>query len=621
MIGRRHPTDGIAIFLKLSLFLLIALISCRSAVAGVRLLALTGDAQPGSSGPKLLSISSPTLNESGEVAFHATLMPGVGGVTPSNDEAVWRIDSSGSQLVAWAGAGSAPGAAKDPFASFQDPALEDSGSVVVAANLNSGRPGVWRLPAFGAGSMLAIAGATGVPGAGDASFELFLRPLFTAPAGATALNARLAIGAAGVSNANDQGLWLHHNGALSLVSREEVTAVPGVDGAKFRVQVASAISDQAEIAAIGTLIVGTEGVTSANAAGVWRLTADGGELIARRNAGAVPGVLNASFDALQNATINSTGRIAYSGQLALGGAVTTANNRGIWQHKEGVGELVVRSGVTVVPGVPAAAFDSFDAPLLNDAGEVLLAGSLVHGTGGVTPTTADGLWVFGDESAGRLLARSGSGGVPGVVAAEFDGFDALAFNAQGVAAVKASLLIGAGGISESNKLGLWLLGEGVSTLVARTGDVLAGRTIADLEFTAGSGGGDGRARGLNDNNQLAFKATFTNGEEGLFLYSPSGSADFTGDGAVDAADLQRWRTWFGASIGGSNADADGDGDSDGADFLVWQRQLGVIESSPSAVPEPSGGFIAALGVAALLVRRPLPSRRPGASLNACGFAS
>jgi hypothetical protein len=355
-------------------------------------------------------------------------------------------------------------------------------------------------------------------------------------------------------------------------------------------------------------------VTSSSAAGVWRFTPNGGELVARRNVGEAPGVPNALFDDLQGPTINSSGRIAYRAALAQGGPVTAANNSGIWQHDEGGGELVARTGLTAVPGVPAAMFESFADPLLNDAGEVLVAGSLVAGAGGVAASTALGVWVFGDESSGRLLARTGSGGVPGVAGAGFNGFESLAFNAQGVAAVKASLTVGVGGISESNKLGLWLLGEGVSTLVARTGDSLAGRTIADLDFTGGSGGGDGRARGLNDNNQLVFKATFTSGEEGLFLYSPAGSADFTGDGVVDGEDLQRWRAWFGANSGGPNADADGDGDSDGADFLAWQRQQGVIELSPSAVPEPSGGLIAAIGLLGLLPRRPLPRRRSRASL-------
>ncbi len=63
------------------------------------------------------------------------------------------------------------------------------------------------------------------------------------------------------------------------------------------------------------------------------------------------------------------------------------------------------------------------------------------------------------------------------------------------------------------------------------------------------------------------------------------AADFNHDNQVNGADLAVWRSSFGA---GAGADADGDGDSDGADFLVWQRQLGMTSGVPAAaaVPEP-----------------------------------
>ncbi len=62
--------------------------------------------------------------------------------------------------------------------------------------------------------------------------------------------------------------------------------------------------------------------------------------------------------------------------------------------------------------------------------------------------------------------------------------------------------------------------------------------------------------------------------------------DFNRDGHVDAADLTLWRAAFGLN---ADADGDGDGDSDGADFLVWQRQLGLgnAVASQAAVPEPA----------------------------------
>lgn len=66
----------------------------------------------------------------------------------------------------------------------------------------------------------------------------------------------------------------------------------------------------------------------------------------------------------------------------------------------------------------------------------------------------------------------------------------------------------------------------------------------------------------------------------------SPSADFSGDGIVDATDLAIWQAALGQSSAG---DADGDGDTDGFDFLAWQRQLtGTAPvAGQVAVPEPS----------------------------------
>lgn len=71
------------------------------------------------------------------------------------------------------------------------------------------------------------------------------------------------------------------------------------------------------------------------------------------------------------------------------------------------------------------------------------------------------------------------------------------------------------------------------------------------------------------------------------------AADFDNSGTVDELDLEAWGTAFGS---GASGDADQDGDSDGADFLIWQRQLG-LSSSPAtaaAVPEPSGCLLLVL---------------------------
>lgn len=71
--------------------------------------------------------------------------------------------------------------------------------------------------------------------------------------------------------------------------------------------------------------------------------------------------------------------------------------------------------------------------------------------------------------------------------------------------------------------------------------------------------------------------------------------DFTGDAAVDGADLASWQSNYGASDAASHAlgDADGDQDVDGADFLWWQRQANVAPAT-AAVPEPTTGVLASL---------------------------
>lgn len=187
--------------------------------------------------------------------------------------------------------------------------------------------------------------------------------------------------------------------------------------------------------------------------------------------------------------------------------------------------------------------------------------------------------------------------------ASFFGFGDMALNAQGFTAVEATLAPG-GGVSDVNDEGLWLLGHsGGGRLIAREGDQLAGRTIASLSFVGSSGGNDGRPSGLNSLGQLAFQASFTNGDSGLFLYSWL-AADFDGDGDVDGTDLQQWELAMGTA---GNADADLDGDSDGDDFLSWQRQvtLGapILASSAAPVPEPTTLIMLLVGFSAIAAIR------------------
>jgi minor extracellular serine protease Vpr len=91
--------------------------------------------------------------------------------------------------------------------------------------------------------------------------------------------------------------------------------------------------------------------------------------------------------------------------------------------------------------------------------------------------------------------------------------------------------------------------------------------------------------------------------------------DFNRDRQVDADDLTLWRSAF--AVNGS-ADGDGDGDSDGADFLIWQRQLGMGSSiaSQAPIPEPATRIMILLGILAML-----NGRRDGGVISRRSLAS
>jgi hypothetical protein len=90
---------------------------------------------------------------------------------------------------------------------------------------------------------------------------------------------------------------------------------------------------------------------------------------------------------------------------------------------------------------------------------------------------------------------------------------------------------------------------------------------------------------------------------GIVQYGmPIAPGDFNASGVINGADLTDWRGDFGP---GAGSDADNDGDSDGADFLIWQRNLGVPAAVAAAggVPEPASVTLLAFALGATLFRR------------------
>ncbi len=597
MCSRRASFVGI--------FLSLATV-CAQAAGPVATIALTGDDASGISGAKFGALHAGPVNNSGAVAFTAQLQDGVGGVGTGDDEGVWQFDGSTATLLAREGLGSVPGvAAGGSFHTFHDVAIDATAGVTIRAELaeglggvNSGnKVGLWRFTG-GVGSLVSRTGVDNVPGVTGASFGK-LPTLRLGSDGLLVFDATLKLGG-GVSTSNDSGLWRYDTVGGTLVARESITSSPGVGGTTFKNIRAPNVNDNRQFVFAASLTqIGS--VTALNDFGIWKFSDAGGELIARKGVGNVPGVSSTNFDALGDPTINAAGQVAFTSTMTNGGSINPSNDAGVWLYSGTTGALLARTGSGGVPGMPGANFEEIQTVLLSDSGALLVKALLASGSAGVTSENNLGLWrLHGGEN--HLVARTGSGAVPDVSGASFFDFGDLAFNAQGFTAVAATLA--GGGVSSVNDEGLWLLGHsGGGRLIAREGDQLAGRTIASLSFVGNSGGNDGRPSGLNALGQIAFQASFTNGDSGLFLYSWLAS-DFDGNGGVDGDDLQQWELAMGSQNG---ADADLDGDSDGEDFLIWQRQVGlgtpILASPVTAVPEPTALIMLLVGFSAIISRR------------------
>jgi hypothetical protein len=317
----------------------------------------------------------------------------------------------------------------------------------------------------------------------------------------------------------------------------------------------------------------------------------------------------ASFD---DPAMNNAGQTVFEATLS-GPSVTDATNHGIWYLTTGAPTRLMRDG-TQAPGEAAgvnfsnALGEVNAAPVINGAGKVLFHYGL---TGpGVTTANDLGLWA-GTPGNLTKVVREGDP-APGLGAgATFTSIlsSGRAINAAGQVAFYAFFNApgGAGaGLFAQNSAGvIQLIARTGQTIQIAPGDV---RTIETLEiFTPPTGNQDGRATFFNDQGYLAFRATFTDGEEtDAILVSdgvanPYRQADFQEDHDVDNNDLAQWRANFGLATGATHTqgNADFDGDVDGHDFLTWQQQRGsgpLAASNADVVPEPGALLLAALGL-------------------------
>ncbi len=182
------------------------------------LAARDGSAAAGTTG-QFANFIAGDFNDLGQVAFHAGLEEGVGGVTASNDRGVWAGAPGDLALVAREGE-LAPDAGGRVFESFSGPRINDAGDVLFRGFLDTGTGLFLDDGALGK----VVASGDTAPGTslglGDAAFGGFSE-YAQSDNGEVAFTATLSGLLEGVTGSNDGSLWFADaSGVLTMIVRE-----------------------------------------------------------------------------------------------------------------------------------------------------------------------------------------------------------------------------------------------------------------------------------------------------------------------------------------------------------------------------------------------------------------
>lgn len=468
---------------------LIGIVACVAApsfaaTAAIRTVALMSQPAPGTpSGVTFGSFSVPVLNDSGRVAFYAGLN-GTGVVT-ANGAGIWSEGLGSLSLVARSGS-QAPGLpAGVNYGVLHTPLFNNAGHVAFRAGATSGSQGIWSDRAGSVG--IVVHSSSQLPdtpiGYSLGSFDSF------------AFNNASQVAIWAFLNPNDTGIWSEGPGSLTRIAISRTQSPGQPNGVMFPLLSSPVLNDLGQNAFSG--------------GGIWSDAYGTLERIAgveTQPPGVPSGVNYAGFG---SPLINNNHQIAFTATLNNSGGY------GIWAATPGNLSLVVRTE-TQAPGLPdGTKFTGLGLMALNNVGQIAIKASFSQ----ALDTWNQGIWVSGPNGV-DLIAHSGDQAPelpPGVVFHTFsttnDQFiTRQPLNDAGQIAFGANL--DGNGIDDSNNFGLWATDPaGTLRLIVRTGDLLE---VVPGEFRTISGL---KAGGFNNIGQVAFRATFTDGSQGLFVSS------------------------------------------------------------------------------------------------------
>ncbi len=475
-----------------------------SATADVKIVAADGDAVPDGSGIVLAGVEPPIINESGQVAFSATLR--LNGFLQNTGVFIGTEDRSALRLVVRASA-PAPNS-NGRFSNVSNPSLNDAGQVAFnaafAQTFGGSADDVAIVRADAGGSLATVAreGQAATGGEMFGSGTQFSTPVINA-AGQVAF-------VAGGSSVGD-GLYLQSQTGLTQIA---TFAQPTPDGlALFSVLGDPLLNDQ------GTVVFGAVvGEISGPAVrtGIWMWDESGLKELAFTGQTAADG--NGTISGLGTFALNNDGDIVFFANLGntSGGA---SDNQGIFRFRasENATTTIARRGSQAPDGNGLFFNLAVSSALsMNDEGDVAFAASLTGTIGG----TVDSLGVFhSDGSSIEQISRTGDLAPDGN--GRFTSFGIPGINSKGQIAFIAPLFGTANPGVDDN--GLFLYDPTAGLLqAARTGEAIQGETGvigSPILFLHGAAGLGQSRTGLNDSGQLAFRFTL-NGNYVVALADP-----------------------------------------------------------------------------------------------------
>lgn len=514
-----------------------------------RTVAITGQAAPGTQdGVTFVDFGGygaepPAINNDGQTAFLA-IVAGPG-VDSSNQNGLWSEGTGALALVARDGS-HAPGTPADvSFSLLGQPVINNDGQTAFDGSLsgtsvdpNINGHGIW----IGDANTLTLVAREGsqAPGAADGvNFDRFqpydgARPVLN-DSGKTAFLA--SVTGAAVTSSNEFGIWSDAIGTLALLAGQGDQAPGTPQGVTFLILGKSAgginpfqadetpvLNSNNQTAFLGVLF--DPAAEFLPRQGIWSGTATTLAPVSLLNDPAPGATAGATFTGFRAPVINNAGQVAFP--AFVGGTAVfqeSGDNTGIWSQASGTLDLVVRAG-SQAPGLETGViFEStlpFSSELLvfNGAGQTAFP-ALLSGPG-IDSSNNLSLWSEGSGSL-ALVAREGdqAPGTPLGTTFKQDNRFTPVLNGAGQTAFRAFLT--GPDVNSDNDGGIWAEDpDGVLTLIVRDGDTIQvapgdARTINYTDLILGAGGQDGRPTSFNDSGQLAFRATFTDGAEGIFV--------------------------------------------------------------------------------------------------------